>query len=264
MQLNLNDKIVVVTGASSGIGLAAARLFLEEGAKVVGASRHPDRIRELGGEDRVLAVEADLSTAEGPKKLVEAAIQKFGRIDILINNAGISHSRLDGFLGTSDEQWEETYLNNLMSMVRTSRAAIPHMTAQGKGVIISIASEDARQPQPMSVDYSAFKAGLLSLGKALSLEFGGQGIRVKTVSPGPTHTNIWDQPGGMIDAISEKFGKPKDEVIDFFVDEVRELPVGRIGQPEDIAAMIVFLASDKAEYADGAEYPVNGGSFKGM
>ncbi|CAM3308612.1 MULTISPECIES: SDR family NAD(P)-dependent oxidoreductase [Saccharibacillus] len=264
MQLNLQNKVVIVTGASSGIGLATAKLFLEEGANVVGASRHPERIRELGEEDRVLAVEADLSTAEGPKRLVEAAIAKFGRIDVLVNNAGISHSRLDGFLGTTDEQWEETYLNNLMSMVRTSRAAIPHMAEQGKGVILSVASEDARQPQPMSVDYSAFKAGLLSVGKALSLEFGEQGIRVNTVSPGPTHTNIWDQPGGMIDAISEKFDKPKNEVIDFFVDEVRELPVGRIGQPEDIASMIVFLASDRAEYASGAEYPVNGGSFKGM
>ncbi|MDO3409339.1 SDR family oxidoreductase [Saccharibacillus sp. CPCC 101409] len=264
MELGLKDKVVVVTGASSGIGLATAKLFLEEGAKVAGASRHPAKIRELGGEDVVLAVEADLSTAEGPKKLIEAAVAKFGRIDILINNAGISHSRLDGFLGTTDEQWAETYHNNLMSMVRTSRAAIPHMVDRGKGVIISIASEDARQPQPMSVDYSAFKAGLLSVGKALSFEFGPKGVRVNTVSPGPTHTNIWDRPGGMIDAISEKFGKPKDEVIDFFVDEVRELPVGRIGLPEDIAAMVVFLSSDKAEYAFGAEYPVNGGSFKGM
>lgn len=264
MQLNLNNKVVVVTGASSGIGLATAKLFLAEGAKLVGASRHPEPIRELGDEDRVLAVEADLSTAEGPKKLVEAAIAKFGRIDILINNAGISHSRLNGFLGTTDEQWEETYLNNLMSMVRTSRAAVPHMVEQGKGVILNVASEDARQPQPMSVDYSAFKAGMLSVGKALSLEFGESGIRVNTVSPGPTHTNIWDQPGGMIDAISEKFDKPKDEVIDFFVNEVRELPVGRIGQPEDIASVIVFLASDRAEYASGAEYPINGGSFKGM
>lgn len=264
MQLDLNGKVVIVTGASSGIGLATAKMFLEEGAKVVGASRHPEKIRELGGEDVVLAVEADLSTAEGPKKLIQAAVEKFGRIDILINNAGISHSRLDGFLGTTDEQWEETYHNNLMSMIRTSRAAIPHMVEQGKGVIISVASEDARQPQPMSVDYSAFKAGLLSVGKALSFEFGEKGIRVNTVSPGPTHTNIWDQPGGMIDAISEKFDKPKNEVIDFFVDEVRELPVGRIGQPEDIASMIVFLSSDRAEYAFGAEYPVNGGSFKGM
>lgn len=264
MQLDLNGKVVIVTGASSGIGLATAKLFLEEGAVIVGASRHPAKIRELGGEDQVLAVEADLSTAEGPKKLIQAAIEKFGRIDILINNAGISHSRLDGFLGTTDEQWEETYYNNLMSMVRTSRAAIPHMVEQGKGVIISVASEDARQPQPMSVDYSAFKAGLLSVGKALAMEFGEKGVRVNTVSPGPTHTNIWDRPGGMIDAISEKFDKPKEEVIGFFVDEVRELPVGRIGQPEDIASMIVFLSSDRAEYAFGAEYPVNGGSFKGM
>jgi len=264
MELKLQDKVVVVTGASSGIGLATAKLFLEEGAKVVGASRHPAKIRELGSEDRVVAVEADLSTAEGPKKLIDAAIQNFGRVDILINNAGISHSRLDGFLGTTDEQWEETYRNNLMSMVRTSRAAIPHMLKQGKGVIISVASEDARQPQPMSVDYSAFKAGLLSVGKALSIEFGEQGIRVNTVSPGPTHTNIWDQPGGMIDAMSEKFDQPKEKAIDYFVDEVRELPVGRIGQPEDIASMIVFLSSDRAEYAFGAEYPVNGGSFKGM
>ncbi|WP_180953785.1 SDR family NAD(P)-dependent oxidoreductase [Bacillus sp. T33-2] len=261
MKLGLENRVAVITGASAGIGLAIARGFLEEGAMVVGGSRTIISLEQLGYGDTLLPVPVDLSTPEGPVRLIQAAINKFGKIDVLVNNVGIAPSR-EGFLSVSDEDWTEMFETNLISMVRASRAALPHMIKQQSGSIINIASESGRQPDTILVDYSAMKAAMLSISKALANEFGPQGIRVNSVSPGPTRTPLWDKPGGFAEGLAEQFGMDKDEAIEHFAKNVRQLPVGRLGRPEEVAAVVLFLASDQAAFVTGAEYTVNGGSLR--
>jgi NAD(P)-dependent dehydrogenase (short-subunit alcohol dehydrogenase family) len=263
VELGLRDKVVVVTGASEGIGLAITRGFLKEGAKVVGASRHPASLEQLAGSHEVVPVVADLSKPEGAAMLVEKAIDKFGRVDVLVNNVGVAPAR-EGFLTVSDSDWEYVWQTNLMSMVRTSRAVIPHMVREKSGAIINISSESGRQPDTILVDYSVSKAAMLSLSKALANEFGPLGIRVNTVSPGPTRTPLWDKPGGFAEELAKQFDMNKDQAIAHFAKNVRQLPLERIANPEEIASVVLFLASEKASFVTGAEYTVNGGSLKGM
>jgi NAD(P)-dependent dehydrogenase (short-subunit alcohol dehydrogenase family) len=261
MNLGLENKVVVVTGASAGIGLAITRSFLEEGARVVGGSRTTEALRELGYDKQLVPVAVDLSQPKGPDTLIQKTVDAFGKIDVLVNNVGIAPAR-EGFLQTSDEDWTQMFETNLMSMVRASRAALLYMIKQQNGSIINIASESGRQPDTILIDYSALKAAMLSVSKALSNEFGPQGIRVNTVSPGPTRTPLWDNPGGFADSLAEQFGMEKEQAIEHFAKDVRQLPLGRIGRPEEVASVVLFLASDQGSFVTGAEYTVNGGSLR--
>jgi NAD(P)-dependent dehydrogenase (short-subunit alcohol dehydrogenase family) len=260
MDLGLNHKVVVVTGASAGIGLAITRGFLEEGARVVGASRHPDPLHELDHKNLV-PVTADLSTPADTERLIQTAIDAFGRIDVLVNNVGVAPAR-EGFLSVTDQDWAHVLETNLMSMVRTCRAALPYMMEQKQGVIINISSESGRQPDTILVDYSVSKAAVLSLSKALANEFGPLGIRVNTVSPGPTRTPLWDKPGGFADKLAEQFDMNREQAIQHFAKHVRQLPIERLGSPEEVAAVVLFLASEQGTYITGSEYTVNGGSLR--
>lgn len=261
MELGLRNKVVVVTGASAGIGLAISRAFLAEGAKVIGGSRHPDILAELGNKTEVVPVAVDFSTPEAGEQIIERALKVFGQVDVVVNNVGIAPVR-QGFLSVSDDDWRHVLDINLMSMVRTSRAVLPHMIKRKSGVIINIASESGRQPDTMLVDYSVSKAAMLSLSKALADEFGPYGIRVNTVSPGPTRTPLWDNPGGFAEGLAAQFGMEKEAAIEHFARNVRKLPLGRLATPEEVASVVVFLASDKAGFVTGAEYTVNGGSLR--
>ncbi|WP_320671082.1 SDR family NAD(P)-dependent oxidoreductase [Patulibacter defluvii] len=255
MQLNLNDKVAVVTGGGSGIGLATVRLLAEEGARVVAADLDPSAATAIDG---VVGVAGDLASATGPVAAVDAAIERWGRIDVLVNNVGVFPYR-ESFLSVSDEDWRSLLDVNFFSMVRASRAALPHMIAQGSGAIVSTASDVARAPDPFFVDYGVAKAGVLMLSKAISIEFGPRGVRSNCVSPGPTLTPAWEKPGGFAESLAEEFGLSKEEAIDHFAKEVRKMPLGRLGRPEDVANAIVFLASDAASHVTGADYQVDGG-----
>jgi NAD(P)-dependent dehydrogenase (short-subunit alcohol dehydrogenase family) len=133
------------------------------------------------------------------------------------------------------------------------------MIERGKGAIVSIASDVGRAPDPFFVDYAVSKAGVLSLSKALSIEFGPKGVRSNVVSPGPTRTPLWDRPGGFADSLAEEFGMEVEAAIDHFAKEVRKLPLGKLGRPEEVANAVFFLASDLAAQVTGSEYCVNGG-----
>ncbi|EHN12847.1 3-oxoacyl-[acyl-carrier-protein] reductase [Patulibacter medicamentivorans] len=255
MQLNLNDKVAVVTGGGSGIGLATVRQLAEEGARVVAADLDPSAATAIDG---VVGIAGDLSSAEGPVAAVEAAVERWGRIDVLVNNVGIFPYR-ESFLSVSDDDWRTLLDVNFFSMVRASRAALPHMVRQGSGAIVSTASDVARAPDPFFVDYGVAKAGVLMLSKAISIEFGPKGVRSNCVSPGPTLTPAWEKPGGFAESLAEEFGLSKEEAIDHFAKEVRKMPLGRLGRPEDVANAIVFLASDAASHVTGADYQVDGG-----
>jgi NAD(P)-dependent dehydrogenase (short-subunit alcohol dehydrogenase family) len=259
----LRDRVVVLTGGGSGIGLATTRLFVREGAHVVAGDLDTGQLKELEGEEtgRLVPIDVDLATAEGCDALVQRAIDEFGRLDVLVNNVGIFPYR-DGFLSTSDEDWDHLMNLNFMSYVRCSRAAIPRMLEAGKGSIVHIASEDGRQPDVFLPDYSVSKAAVLMLSKILAEEF-GPAVRSNVVSPGPTRTPQWDIPGGFAERLAQKFGfDDKEAAIEHFAKTVRGLPMGRLGEPEDPAHVVLFLASDLSKQATGSDYGVNGGSIK--
>jgi NAD(P)-dependent dehydrogenase (short-subunit alcohol dehydrogenase family) len=260
MDLQLTDKVVVITGASSGIGLVATNLFLAQGAKVVGASRGIDALERIQN-DKLIAVPADLSKREGAESVIQTAMDAFGSIDILINNVGIAPIR-SGFLPIEDEEWENVLDTNFMSMVRVTRVALPYMIQQQKGSIVSISSEVGQLPDAMLPDYSVSKAAMLSLSKSIAQEFGPQGIRSNVVSPGPTRTPLWDRPDGFADGLATTFSMEKEAAIEHFAKNVRALPLGRLGTAEEVAAVIAFVASDQASFVTGSEYMVNGGSLK--
>lgn len=261
MDLRLHGKVAVVTGASKGIGLAITAALAEAGAKVIAGSRTPgDGLAQLAARHPVVAAAGDLASADGPALLIERAIAEFGTLDILVNNVGGFAPRLGGFLDITDEDWQRTLELNLLSAVRTSRAALPHLIARG-GAIINIVSVNARLPQAAVLDYSAFKAALLNLTKSLAEEFGPQGVRVNAVSPGPVRTPLWEGAGSFGDIFARSMG------IDI-AGLVANLPaqagitLGRFAEPAEVADLVLFLASTRAQMVNGAEYVIDGGLLK--
>ncbi len=258
MDLHLQDKVAIVTGAGAGIGLAISQALIDEGAKVVGAERNSESVEEL---KRIGAtgVELDLLDPDAGERIAKAAIEEHGRIDVLVNNVGRYPIR-DGFLSVTDAEWEATFDINLKTMIRTTRAVLPQMVSQESGSIVTITSEVARQPEHWLVDYSASKSALLSTSKAISIEFGKKGIRVNCVSPGPIRVPGWEVPGGYMDMLAAEHGTDHEGGLDHLANEIRRLPLGHIGRPENVAAVVCFLASDQAANVTGSEYAVNGGS----
>jgi NAD(P)-dependent dehydrogenase (short-subunit alcohol dehydrogenase family) len=256
MNYELTNRVVVISGAGSGIGLACCRMFLEEGAIVVVGDLDPSAAGALS--DAVTAVAVDLSSTTGAEQLVSAAVEAHGGVDVLVNNVGVFPFR-DSFLTVSDADWDATMDVNFYSMVRACRAALPHMVKRGRGAIVSVASDVGRAPDRFFVDYSVSKAAVLMLSKAISIEFGPAGIRSNCVSPGPTRTPAWDKPGGFADSLADEYGLGKEQAIEHFAKEVRKLPLGKLGDPADVARVIAFLASDVSKHVTGADYTVDGG-----
>jgi NAD(P)-dependent dehydrogenase (short-subunit alcohol dehydrogenase family) len=258
-------KVAVITGASKGIGLATATALAEAGYAIVAASRDPQAIRaELGERFPVVAVAADLTTPEGPAEVIRQAMAKWGRVDLLVNNVGaLDPHPGGGFLAVSDEDWQHVLSINFLSMVRACRAALPIMVSQQRGVIINIASLNARQPDPMVVAYGAAKAAVVNLSKALAEEFGPKGIRVNSVSPGPTATPLWVGPGGMADTFAQLSGKSHDEIV-AQLPKLAGITLGRFLRPEEIASLVLFLSSDQAAIITGADYVIDGGMVKSL
>lgn len=248
---SLSGMVAVVTGAGSGIGLEIARMFAAEDCRLVVADLDPSACETLPGA-RVVA--ADLGTAEGVGLVVDAAAES--GVDILVNNVAIAPYR-DGFTGIDDAAWQRTWDVNVMSCVRLCRAIIPTMAERGGGSVVNIGSEGARHPKPYLVDYAVSKAALLALAKALSMEYGPAGVRVNTVAPGPTQTSTMDT---FLASLAERLGIGLDAAADHFVREMRHLPLGRMNQPADVAAVVRFLAGPASRQVTGAEYTVNAGS----
>lgn len=256
MGLHFDGKIAVVTGASRGIGLAITERLAEAGAHVVaGARTMSERIDELQSTGSVTFVPGNLAGAEAPTELVAAA-SRLGGVDILINNAGAVTPRPGGFTTVTDEDWEASWTLGMMAAVRTTRAAIPAMLGRGGGAIVTVGSVNAFFPDPGVVDYCAVKAALTNLTKALSKEFGPQGIRANSISPGPVRTDLWLGSGGVAETVAQASGTSAEEVA---AQAVAGTPTGRFTTPGEVADLVLFLASDRAANITGADMRIDGG-----
>lgn len=258
MELGLTGRTAVVTGASRGVGLAITRQLVEEGVRVVGAARTITAgLKESGAHP----VSVDLSTPEGAQELGSRALAELGGVDILVNNLGGGDDfTVSGFLATDDASWTHSFEVNLFGTVRVTRHLLPSILER-RGSIVNISSMTARLPGTGPVEYAAAKAGLNAFGKSLSEEFGPRGLRVNTVSPGPTRTGIWEDPDGFGARLAAANGVGHREFV-AGVPQVMGLTTGRLAEPEEIASVVAFLASDRAASITGADYVVESGGIK--
>jgi NAD(P)-dependent dehydrogenase (short-subunit alcohol dehydrogenase family) len=260
MDYGLEGRVALITGAGAGIGLATARALLAERVCVAGADLDPSALDDGTATDRVLTIATDLASPDGPVDAVALTVERFGAIDILVNNVGVAPHR-EGFLDVADEDWKALFELNFFCAVRATRAALPHMLDHQRGSIVSIASDAGHMPAPFFVDYSVTKGMLRLLSKALANEFSARGVRSNTISPGPTRTTPWETPGEFIDVLATQWGLDREAAIERFLRDVRRMPLARLGEPDDVAAVAVFLASDRARQITGADYVVDGGQL---
>jgi NAD(P)-dependent dehydrogenase (short-subunit alcohol dehydrogenase family) len=241
VDLGLNGKRCIVTGSTGGIGAEVVRLLLAEGARVVSSGRSGD-----GPGDHHVAV--DLAQRGGPERLVAEAVDHLGGLDVLVNNVGGTDIR--SLAELTDDDWQASFELNLMSAVRATHAALPHL-GQG-GSIVNVSSTAAKRPSSGMPDYSVMKAALLSYSRLVADLYAKDGIRCNAVTPGPTATSAWIGEGGLADQQGNR-----DEVL---AKVGAGRPLGRLAEPDEIAAVIVFLASDRASYVTGAAWSADGGT----
>jgi 3-oxoacyl-[acyl-carrier protein] reductase len=252
LDLQLTGKIAIVTGSSRGLGLASAHALAAEGCFVCVCARGEERLNSAvheiaesaGDSSRVLGVRADVATAEGVQRVIHRAVERFGGLDILVNNVGRAAGA--DLLGTSDEDWQAAFDETLFPAIRGSRLAVPHIQKRGGGAIVMIASIWGRESGGR-MTYNAAKAAEISLGKSLAQQLARHNIRVNTVAPGSILF-----PGGSW----HKRQQAEPEAIAEFV--AREIPFGRFGRADEVGSVVAFLASPRASWISGACVPVDG------
>jgi NAD(P)-dependent dehydrogenase (short-subunit alcohol dehydrogenase family) len=245
VDLGLRDRACLVTGSTHGIGLSAVRALIEEGARVVSCGRS-----EAPGVGESAHVVADLSVAGEPERAVEEAVHALGGLDVLVNNVGVA--RQARFEEVPDEEWEAYWQLNVMSYVRAIRPALPHLRGSEHASIVNVSSTAAKRPSTGMPHYSVTKAAVLSLSRLVADLYAKDGIRCNAVTPGPTATRAWLGEGGLADQQGER-----DEVL---AKVGAGRPLGRLAEPDEIAAVIVFLCSDRASYVTGAAWSADGGT----
>jgi NAD(P)-dependent dehydrogenase (short-subunit alcohol dehydrogenase family) len=252
MDLGLRDRVCLVTGSTAGIGLETARLLVAEGAQVIVTGRDPDRVerarRQTGA---ATAVPADLATAEGAERLFADA----GQVDCLVNNVGEAYQV--AFEDVTDEQWDAMWQLNVMSYIRCIRAVLPAMRSAGRGVIVNVSSTAGKRPSTGMPNYSVTKAAVLSLSRLVADLYAKDGIRCNAVTPGPTATGAWLDEGGLADQQAARTNNTRLQVLEA-VGKGR--PLGRLAEPEEIAAVICFLCSERASYVTGSAWSADGGT----
>jgi 3-oxoacyl-[acyl-carrier protein] reductase len=252
MDLELADKVAIVTGASRGLGLASAMALAAEGCRVAVCARGEVKLAEAsaalrataGADDRILPVVADVSSSAGVEEVVRRTVETFGRLDILVNNVGLA--RGSTIVDTGDAEWQEALDQTLFPAIRMSRQSIPHMRKRGGGSIVMIASIWGRESGGR-MTYNAVKAAEISLAKSMAQQLARDNIRVNSVAPGSIlfpggswHKRQQDDPQGIADFV------------------MRELPFGRFGRAEEVGNVVAFLVSSKASWISGASLPVDG------
>jgi 3-oxoacyl-[acyl-carrier protein] reductase len=255
MDLDLRDRVCVVTGSTAGIGLATARLLATEGARVVVTGRDSERVDRAREETgAALGVVADLAEPAAPDELIAAA-NGLGPIDCLVNNVGIAYQA--SFDELTDEQWDEMWQLNVMSFVRPIRAVLPSMRDRSSGVIVNVSSTAGKRPSTGMPNYSVTKAAVLSLSRLVADLYAKDGIRCNAITPGPTGTGAWLDEGGLADQQARRAGKSREQVLESVA---AGRPLGRLAEPDEIASVIAFLCSERASYVTGAAWSADGGT----
>ncbi len=255
MDLGLTGRVCIVTGSTAGIGLATARLLATEGARVAVCGRDAGRVdaarAETGAE---LGVACDLSEAGAPAGLVERTRAELGPVDVLVNNVGVATQ--SSFEDLTDEAWGSMWELNVMSYVRAIRAALPDLRER-RGAIVNVASTAGKRPSTGMPNYSVTKAAVLSLSRLVADLYAGDGVRCNAVAPGPTATEGWLGEGGLADQAAGRSGRSREEVLHSLG---AGRPLARLAEPDEIAGVIAFLASDRASYVTGAAWSADGGT----
>lgn len=267
MDLGLKGRACVVTGASRGIGAETARQLCAEGASVLLVARDEGRLRaaaeaataggaEAGGRANVLSL--DVTAADAGERMLAAAAERFGALDVLVNNAGTAKWRdLDE---VPDEDWRAQYELSVMAPLRAMRAAAPAMAARGWGRIVNVCSTAGKRPSAAMPEYSVAKAAELSLSRLFADRYAKSGVLVNAICPGPVQSEMWMEPGGLLDQSKEMSGVESRE--EALATAGSKRPIGRLAEPAEIAAAIVFLCSEHASYVSGAAWSVDGGTVQ--
>jgi 3-oxoacyl-[acyl-carrier protein] reductase len=267
MDLGLSGRTCAVTGASRGIGAETAHQLCAEGANVLLVARGEERLREVqeeavgagakaGGRAAVLAL--DVTIADAGERILATATEYFGGLDVLVNNAGAASWRdLDD---VPDEDWRAQYELNVMAPLRAMRAAAPAMAERGWGRIVNVCSTAAKRPSSAMPEYSVAKAAELSLSRLFADRYAKSGVLVNAICPGPAESEMWMDPGGLLDQSQALSGAAsRDEAL---AEAGAKRPIGRLADPAEIASAIVFLCSDRASYVSGAAWSVDGGTVQ--
>jgi NAD(P)-dependent dehydrogenase (short-subunit alcohol dehydrogenase family) len=266
METGLKGKTVVITGAANGIGRATALAFAKEGAHLALTDRDAAQLEKTAQEAaalgaQVASVVADFSTAAGCKGGLDELLGKLPHgVNVLFNNIGQAEPK--PFMEITDEQWERSFQVTLMSAVRVTRHLLPVLRKKEKAAIVMNASDLARQPEPAPADYGAMKAAMLSVTKSLARSEAPK-IRVNAVAPGPIWSTFWSRPGGFAEGLAAIHNMPARQAVDHEM-KLRQLPLERLGEPEEVASVVVFLASDLASYITSSVWGVDGGSIRSL
>ena len=259
MDLQLSGRACLVTGASRGIGLATARALCVEGAHVLLCARDPEALeraaRECAAAGRAEAVAADVTEPGAGERLVETCQERFGSVDVLVNNAGTSRARPMDEL--ADDEWRAQWELHVMAPLALMRAAAPRMARRGEGRIVNVCSSAGKRPSLTNAAYSVTKAAQLSLSRVFADAYADRGVLVNAVAPGAVSSPLWTAPGGLADQVAAAQGITRDEAL---AGQAAKIPRGRFGSPEEVAAVIVFLCSALAANVAGAAWSVDGGA----
>ena len=255
MDLGLEGKVCVVTGATSGIGLAVARRLCDEGARVLFVARNEEALVEAANGCGGDYLAADVTDPEVDERIVATCAEQMGGIDVLVNNAGTSYARALDEL--TDDDWRGQYELNVLAPMRLMRAAAPRMAARGGGRIVNVCSSAGKRPSLTNAAYSVTKAAELSLSRVFADSYAADNVLVNAVTPGPVASPLWTAEGGLADQNAAAKGISREEALQA---QVARVPLGRFAEPEEIADVIVFLCSERASTVTGAAWSADGGA----
>jgi 3-oxoacyl-[acyl-carrier protein] reductase len=267
MDLGLSGRACVVTGAGRGIGRETARQLCAEGANVLLVARSEEQLKVAAGQASAAGAEAggraealllDVTADDAGERMLAAATEHFGGLDVLVNNAGVAKWRdLDE---VPDEDWRAQYELNVMAPLRAMRAAAPAMAERGWGRVVNVCSTAGKRPSASMPEYSVAKAAELSLSRLFADRYASSGVLVNAICPGPAASEMWMEPGGLLDQSQAMSGAASRE--EALETAGAKRPIGRLAEPGEIAGAIVFLCSERASYVSGAAWSVDGGTVQ--